>query len=99
MDHDLSDPEVLHHEAQASIHRVIPLQPLVHLNGLLPQVVYLEISRRDISPLILDLFVQNKLKLLQLLRLLLQMKDITLQLMNVLVFLVDLSLLFLPFVR
>lgn len=89
----MAHAQVFNHEAQARVHRVVLLQLFVHRTGALPQARDFKLLRSDVFPQVTDFLVEDELKLLQLLRLLLQVKDVLLALVDNHILLVDLRFL------
>ena len=81
----LPHPQILHHEPQTGINRVVLLQLFVHRPGSIAQAGNFELLGRDVLAQIPNFLIQHKLELLQLLGLFLQSQYIPLSLVNDLV--------------
>ena len=92
----LTNTEILNHKAERSIDRVVVVQLLVKRLRPFTKAGNLELFRGNILPEISDLLIKNKLELLKLLSLFLQMKDGLLPLVDDLVLDVNLRLLLCP---
>ena len=92
----LTNTEILNHEAERSINRVIVVQLLVKRLRPFTKAGNLELFRGNILPEISDLLIKNELELLKLLGLFLQMQDGLLPLVDDLVLDVNLRLLLRP---
>jgi hypothetical protein len=89
----LSHSEIINNQCQVQVHSIEVLQLLTHLVCLLIQGLNLELSWTDISLQLLDLIIEHKLELLQLLGLLLEIDDALVLVFDGLVSLLQLVLL------
>jgi hypothetical protein len=89
----LSHSEIINNQCQVQVHSIEVLQLLTHLVCLLIQGLNLELSWTDISLQLLDLIIEHKLELLQLLGLLLEIDDTLVLVFDGLVSLLQLVLL------
>ena len=82
----LTGAEVINHESEWSIDRVILLQFFIHLFSFDAKIEYLLLSWSNISSQLFDFVVKYKFELLQLLRLFLEIEDLLLILGNQAIF-------------
>lgn len=96
LDETLAHTQVLDHEAETGVHRVVLLQLLVHRSSAVSQVNDLELLGGNVLPQVSDLLIEHKLELFQLLRLLLEMQDVLFSLVDDVVLDVNLGLFLRP---